>query len=135
MNFWSNPKWYWVRWILFLPLSLGSYFLVFGVANIFFTYTRSYGDEPGTGSLVNLIAPGLAGLFGSFACIKIGGTIAPKAKTAIAFVLMMVMCGFIGISIYLMVKNGAKFNMVLEVLGMVVGSFWGLFNVKNKEDE
>lgn len=118
-----------------IPVSLASYFVVFAISNLYFTYTRSYDQEPGTGNLFNLIAPGLAGLIGTYACLRIGGFIAPKAKSVVAFLLMMVMCGFIGISIYIMVTKGFKYTILLEVIGTTVGSFWGLFSVKNKEEE
>lgn len=123
MNFWSNPKWYWLRWVLVLPVALLANILTGLFFNLLVSLSNWYigGSES---SPHIYIGKCVAGAIGGYWCISYGTLTAPTHRKQTALILMVIFILITGMAILSQIQQknwGDLFITIISIGGIVSG--------------
>ena len=121
-----------LRWMAILPAVVATFVVVFGVLNLWLTYSRPADGEPGEGSLINLVASLIAGLVASYASMEAAVHIAPNNKNHVVFGVTVLLLLLVGYGLYQIINIGYSWRRLQEVIGITIGTIASNIQI-NKE--
>lgn len=132
MTFWSNPKWYWVRWILVLPTSIFGVLLASFLAFLIPYFIQEQISLLGDDWSNSLMWKSLVVMADGYWFIALGSKVAPAHKKRTALVLIVLFYLLIGILLFTQIQLRNWGNLIITVIS-IIGVFTGYMGIEEKE--
>lgn len=130
MKFWSNPKWYWVRWVLLLPLAFIAYTLVGLLFNVMFSMSMWFIGGSDDSPYI-YVGKCISSVVACYNFIIWGALCAPSYRKYTALVLMILMVLFTGMVCFALAQQKQWGDFTISIVG-VIGLVGGY--VKTEEE-